>query len=183
MRWHLTVLKRPCRVRSSNARHCLFTGIADASRAQQIAADDPSPRPLFRLGRADLGGGRSEIQSFVLSQRIGLAARQRPDRLGPGSIRRYQRRPPGCLPAFRSRTVLRSEPNARAVLRLRAPQRRRPDPVPRGLFATSLVGCVRLSPCAGQPGAQDRRNCRTRDFRPALLCRRHCPSCASSTSR
>jgi glycogen debranching enzyme len=29
--------KRPCRVRSSNAGHCLFTGIADAGRAARVA--------------------------------------------------------------------------------------------------------------------------------------------------
>jgi glycogen debranching enzyme len=37
--------KQPCRVRSSNAGHCLFTGIASAERAQRVAdtlTDEPS---------------------------------------------------------------------------------------------------------------------------------------------
>src|SRR6202040_3716731 len=31
--------KRPCRVRTSNAGQCLFTGIANSERAQKVAAN------------------------------------------------------------------------------------------------------------------------------------------------
>ena len=40
-----------------------------------------------RLGRADAAGGAASLQSDVLSQRFGLAARQCPDRRGSGALR------------------------------------------------------------------------------------------------
>ena len=68
--------KQPCRVRTSNPGHCLFTGIAHAERARQVIAGLGRRTLLLRLGRAHRGGERTALQPDVVSQRFGLAARQ-----------------------------------------------------------------------------------------------------------
>ena len=59
--------KRPCRVQSSNAGHCLFTGIAKPERAHAIAEHLLSEPDVFRLGGADVVCQRAPLQSAVLS--------------------------------------------------------------------------------------------------------------------
>ena len=66
----------PCRVRSSNAGHCLLAGIAGPERGLKTARSLLTEAVLQRLGHSDdrdIGGA---IQPHVLSQRLGLAARQ-----------------------------------------------------------------------------------------------------------
>ena len=78
--------KRPCRVRTSNAGHALFTGIAAPERAGAVA-DALMGRDVFSgWGIRTVGRRRGALQSDVLSQRLGLAARQRADRAGPGAL-------------------------------------------------------------------------------------------------
>lgn len=51
--------KRPCRVRSSNAGHALFTGIAEASRAPGVAAALLSPEGFSGWGIRTIAQGES----------------------------------------------------------------------------------------------------------------------------
>ena len=74
--------KKPCRVRSSNAGHTLFTGIADEASRGASGGDSDQRAELQRLGHPDDRRGRAPLQSDVLSQRLDLAARQRVDRDG-----------------------------------------------------------------------------------------------------
>ena len=113
--------KRPCRVRTSNAGHCLFTGIADRERAGATAETLLSQAIVLRLGRPDAGRGRGALQPDVVPQRLGLAARQRPDRAGAGELRPQGRRAEDPARAVRGEHVPRPAPAAGAVLRLRAP--------------------------------------------------------------
>ena len=79
--------KRRCVVRSSNAGQLLFTGIAPKSRGMKLG-EQLLKKPFFLgLGRAHHRGWRDALQSDVLPQRLDLAARQRPDRLGNGALR------------------------------------------------------------------------------------------------
>ena len=58
-----------------------------AERAARVADDADGAAMLFRLGHPHARRGRGALQSDVLSQRLGLAARQRPDRHGPRALR------------------------------------------------------------------------------------------------
>lgn len=51
--------KRPCRVRTSNAGHALFTGIAYPERAQQVAETLMSPRSFSGWGVRTLASGEA----------------------------------------------------------------------------------------------------------------------------
>ena len=42
--------KQPCRVRTSNAGHCLFSGIADRERGARVGRDAPRRRDVLGLG-------------------------------------------------------------------------------------------------------------------------------------
>ena len=79
--------KRPCKVRTSNAGQALATGIA-TQRSRSPHCRWPAAYPvLFGLGRSHGGVRRGALQPDVLSQRVDLAARQRPHRPGPGQVR------------------------------------------------------------------------------------------------
>ena len=77
--------KKPCRVRSSNAGHALFTGVARPERAGRVVERADVERVVFRLGRAHPFGGSRPLQSHELSQRLGLAARQPSQRPDPAA--------------------------------------------------------------------------------------------------
>lgn len=51
--------KRPCRVRTSNAGHCLFTGIATAERAAQVAATLMDDRSFAGWGIRTVASGEA----------------------------------------------------------------------------------------------------------------------------
>ena len=59
--------------------------LARSRRASGRDLDDAGN--VLRLGRAHPGGGCAALQSHVLSQWLGLAARQCADRAGPGALR------------------------------------------------------------------------------------------------
>ena len=88
--------KQPCRVISSNAGQVLFTGIASAERAQRVARTLLVAGRVQRLGHPHhrLVGGA--LQPDVVSQRLGLAARQRTDRDGLRPLRTAEMRPRRC---------------------------------------------------------------------------------------
>ena len=62
--------KQPCRVRSSNAGHCLYTGIADADHAYRGGPFAAQPGFLLGLGNSHGGQRRGPIQSAFVSQRF-----------------------------------------------------------------------------------------------------------------
>ncbi len=70
-------VKRPCRVRSSNAGHALFTGIADPAYAARVADSLTGRKPSAVGGSAPFPQGESRYNPISLSQWFGLAARQR----------------------------------------------------------------------------------------------------------
>ena len=80
--------KAPCRVRTSNPGHALWSGIVAPRARRRRRLDAARQRFLLRLGRPHRGQGRGALQPDVLSQRLDLAARQRPDRPRPGPRRR-----------------------------------------------------------------------------------------------
>ena len=88
--------KRPCRVRTSNAGHCLFTRHRAARGARGASPRRCSRRRrLLRLGRPHASPRRGALQPDGVPQRLGLAARQRAHRAG---LARYgHRRRPRCV--------------------------------------------------------------------------------------
>ena len=81
--------KRPCKVRTSNAGQALATGIARRDRARRVADGLLHTRFYSGWGIRTVASRRGALQPDVLSQRLDLAARQRPDRAG---LARYGRK-------------------------------------------------------------------------------------------
>ena len=79
--------KKQCRVRTSNAGHALFCKIASEEHAETGASSLMSEHSFCGWGVRTVAACEVPLQSDVLSQRIGLAARQRPDRLGIFALR------------------------------------------------------------------------------------------------
>ena len=119
-RWRSTG-KAALRVLSSNAGHALFAGIASPERAARLATLLPTSASS-RLGRQDDRRRRGALQSDVLSQRLGVAARQCPDRDGPRALRPRGEVLPISPGPRRGGVQRRVPPAAGAVLRLLAPQ-------------------------------------------------------------
>ena len=95
--------KEPCRVISSNSGQVLFTGIASrragaARRPHALGAID-----VQRLGYPHCCRLRGALQPHVLSQRLGLAARQRTHRDGFCALRPEA----GCLTGIRRHCSMR----------------------------------------------------------------------------
>ena len=80
--------KRPCRVRTSNAGHCLFTRHRRAGARARARRRDAARRATRSPAGASAPSRptRGALQPDVLPQRLGLAARQRADR-APGFAR------------------------------------------------------------------------------------------------
>ena len=78
--------KRPCKVRSSNAGQVLVSRHRRAGAGAGRGRHPDDAGNVLRLGRAHPVGGCAALQSHVLSQWLGLAARQCPDRAGPGAL-------------------------------------------------------------------------------------------------
>ena len=120
--------KRPCRVRTSNAGQCLFTGIAsDGARARAWRDTLMDDAVVFRLGHPHLAA--SEARYNPMSYHNGsvwphdnalIAAGWRATGCKDGRLRVLTR-------PVRRQPLRRPAPAARAVLRLRAAARRRPD--------------------------------------------------------
>jgi glycogen debranching enzyme len=110
--------KQRCRVRTSNP------GIAcsPASRTPSAAAGDRRLRrraDVLRLGRAHRGGERAALQSDVVPQRLGLAARQRVARGRRRALRRQDFRAAHPHRPVRSRAEFRPAATPRTLLRFR----------------------------------------------------------------
>ena len=115
-------------VRSSNAGQVLFAGIA-APRPGPVVADLMLPEIFSGWGIRTLSA-RCALQSDVLSQWLGLAARQRADRAGPGALRPEARASSDLRRPVRRRDLYGADaacPNCSAAS---APSAARPDPYP-----------------------------------------------------
>ena len=86
-RWRSTAPSGPAACATSNAGHALFTGIAVPERARRVAATLMSPDSFSGWGIRTVARGEAALQSDVLPQRLGLAARQRADRAGLRPLR------------------------------------------------------------------------------------------------
>ena len=69
--------KRPIDSLTSNIGHCLWTGIADKDKASAVARHLMSPEMFSGWGIRTLASSMARLQPDELSQRLGLAARQR----------------------------------------------------------------------------------------------------------
>ena len=79
--------KKQCKVRTSNPGHCLYTGIASADHAYGVAHSLISKELFSGWGIRTVASGEPRIQSYFLSQWLGVAARQRSDCRRAGPIR------------------------------------------------------------------------------------------------
>ncbi|MEZ4571689.1 MAG: glycogen debranching N-terminal domain-containing protein [Thermomicrobiales bacterium] len=77
--------KRPCRVLTTNAGHCLYADRRSEPRCPP-GSDIQRPQHGQRLGTPNPEPGCSRLQPAVLSQRFRLAARQRDRRRRPGAV-------------------------------------------------------------------------------------------------
>ena len=148
--------KSPCRVRTSNAGQVLFTGIAAPERAGRIAASVPDGPLLLGLGHPHRRPRRGTLQSDVVSQRLHLAARQRPHRPRPDEVRLQHGRRKNLRRADARNVVHGLSPHPRALLWLQEAPRARPDDLSRCLFSPGL-GCKRTVFAAGVHAWNDLR--------------------------
>ena len=81
--------KRPVDALASNMGHCLWTGIVDEDKAASVARH-LSARDVQRLGSAHARHVDGGVQPAELSQRFGLAARQRSHRRRVDPIRMHR---------------------------------------------------------------------------------------------
>ena len=80
--------KRRCRVVTSNAGQCLFSGHRRRpAHARRVAEVMACAGHVLRVGACARSGRRSALQPDVVSQRLGVAARHRAGRSRPGALR------------------------------------------------------------------------------------------------
>ena len=120
---------------------CCSPACPRPSAARAVARQLAVRRVRLRLGRAHAGGQHGPLQSDVLPQRLGLAARHRPLRRGHGALRRARWRCPAAREHVRGGRQLRHAA-AGAVLRLQPRRRRAADRLSGGLPAASLGGGI-----------------------------------------
>ncbi len=151
--------KSPCRVRTSNPGHALFTGIADPERGARIAHSHAGIGFLLGLGRAHGGQGRSALQSDVLSQRLGVAARQCHGRRGFCQVRRKARHHRHIRRSHPGHILFGPAAHPGALLRLPAPARPGPHALPGRLLAAGLGGrrAIFADPVDARPRVSSRR--------------------------
>ena len=77
---------------TSNPGHCLYCGIVEPNKASAVAERLMARGHVLRLGGADAVERLSCVQPDELSQRLGVAARQRDHRRGPEALRPRRRR-------------------------------------------------------------------------------------------
>ena len=165
--------KRPCRVRTSNAGHALFTGIALPSRAARVMAD--LMQPSFFSGWGIRTVATTEARYNPMSYHNGSVWPHDNAMIAAG-FARYGHRT-GAARIFRglfdASDLYRPQAPARALLRLPAPPEPRPHLLPRRLLAAGLVGHRHALAPALLPRHQLRSRERLRDLRPAGAARLH----------
>ena len=160
--------KRPCRVRSSNAGHLLLCGVpapARAARSRQRSVASAS----FAAGGCAPWRRRGALQSDVVPQRLGLAARQRADRAGPGALRLSRReRPAHPAGAVRGRactSICAGCPSCSAAFRAGAAQA--PTSYPVACSPQAWAAAAPLGVAAGLPRPRLRSGHPRGEVRPA----------------
>ncbi len=132
--------KRPCRVRDLQRRPVPVHRRRLPGTRRPRRPDAAGAGVVFRLGRAHGRLFRGPLQPDVVSQRLGVAARQRPHRLGPRPLRPERRGGGNRRRPARRQPVPRFTPHAGAVLWLLPAARGRADALPGGLRAAGVVG-------------------------------------------
>ncbi len=125
--------KRPCRILASNAGHCLFSGIASPDRAARVAHGLLSPAFFSGWGIRTLAA--TEVRYNPMAYHNGTDWPHDTALIAYGASRYglQDLAVRGVGRAFRSRHLLRPEPDAGVVLRVRPGTRRGPGPVPGGV--------------------------------------------------
>ena len=134
-----------CRARAAR-RHC---------RVRPRIADGRDPDGaivVFRLGHPHDRRRAAALQPDVVPRRLGMAARQYPDRNGFFPLWLQTGSAGGSPGVVRGGTVLRVEAHAGIVLRLCAAVRYGADLVPAGMRAASLVRGLGVRPAGGCAG-------------------------------
>ncbi len=149
--------KRPCRVRTSNAGQCLFTGIASPDRARRVARTLLAPESFSGWGVRTVAA--SESRYNPMGYHTG-AVWPHDNALIARGLARYGLGEQGAAALdgpVRGRAVLRPAPDAGAVLRLRPGAGRGAGPLSGGLRSAGLVGGFGVPAAPGLPGPGDQR--------------------------
>ena len=165
--------------------HCLWTGIVDDEQGRRRSPQRlHGARDVHRLRDAHPGLVDGRLQPDELPQRLGLAARQRPDRGRACGATASSRRRSGSSAPCSTRRRLRRTP-ARAVLRVR-PRRAHPARALSDLVLAAGVGRRYAAPAARTAAAVSSPTCQTGSLRstprcPTACCRSRSTSCAWAT--
>jgi len=149
--------KRPCRIRTSNPGHCLYTGIVESQSSGARRPRTALRGGVLGVGRAHARRRRAALQPDVVPRRVGVAARQRDHRRRHGPLRHDRCRAAHPRGDVCGQPVHRSAAAAGAVLRLSAARRGGPDGLSGRLLAAGLGVRIGLFAAAGVPGRRHRR--------------------------
>ena len=174
--------KQPCRVLSSNAGHALFAGIASPERAARLARLLTGKTLLLGLGGAHHRRRRGALQSDVLSQWLGLAARQCADRDGPRPLRPQGGSAEDLPGPGRSGVHRRIPPPARIVLRISATKGRGPTSYPVACSPQAWAAAAPFALVAAATGLELRLT-KTRSGYPIPPCPSSSTICSCATCR
>ena len=145
---------------ASNPGHLLWSGIVPPDRAERVVSRLMAPDMSSGWGIRTLVGGPSGVQSVLVSERLGLAARQQPDRARFQTLRLRARGRPdrprhlACGRPFPAQSV------AGTLLRHAARRCRFPGAVPRRQRAAGLGRRLGVRVVAGDPWHHARRAAR-----------------------
>ena len=161
--------KRPCRVRSSNAGHTLFTGILTPGRAEQVVRDLMQPSSFTGWGIRTVPS--TEARYNPMSYHNG-SVWPHDNAIIAAGMARYglpQGGDPNLQGAVRGLHLHRSEAPAGTLLRLPAAAEPRADLLPGGLLSAGLGSRGNAVAGAILPGLDPRSRGRTGPIRPADL--------------
>ena len=176
--WRSTAPSVRCRTVTSNAGHLLWSRVPTPEQAASVARRLLGPELFSGWGIRTLAAGAPGLQPDELSQRLGLAARQRADDPRHGPLRPGPRGAAGDARAARGGDQLAVPAAARAVLRHGPAAGRPAGALSRELFAPG-VGVGARSSSFSRPRSASfprrRRECCTSAIR--------CSPISSTSSR
>ena len=144
--------KRPGSGLTSNQGHLLWAGVVSDERASCIRDVLMGSDMFSGWGMRTLAESHPAYNPVGYHTGLGVAARQRADRVRPAPLRLRRGLPAGLRGAARGGVAVQRLPAARAVRRLRARGVRRAGALPRRVPAAGVVG--RLDPVPPQVGAR-----------------------------
>ena len=157
--WYAVALgpdKEPVDSLTSNIGHCLWTGIVDDDRAEEVAKALLSPPMWTGWGIRTLAADERGFDPDELPLRIGVAARQRALRGGARPVRVHGGVDDGDQRAAR-RLGSVERPAARVLLRSRPGRRGDADPDADVVLAAGVVVGVAVAAAAAPARARARR--------------------------